>query len=124
MAKTLRDLVGSNPPLQEHTSSVEAEMGTMLPGSDDPSEHPLERLRPSGHLNLNPGTVRRLWKAGEMSDAEVMEYEMLTGERVRAEPEQPIPDRGGETQPYTGFLGEEIPEPRPSGKKFPVIRRD
>lgn len=124
MAKTLRDLVGNNPPLQDSTSSVEAQMGSMLPGRDEPSEHPVERLMPTGRLNLNPQTVRRLWKAGEMSDAEVMEYESLTGERVRAEPSEPIPDRGGETQPYSGFLGEETPEPRPSGKKFPVVRGD
>lgn len=129
MATTLKDLVGRSPPLQRSSTPEEAEAHSCLPGQNDPSEHVLERLFPTGRINLNPRKVRELWKAGEISEREVREYQAFSGEQVlptRADG-QPLPDRGGETQPYTGALEDgQMPESTPAtrAKRFPIIEVD
>lgn len=125
MTTSLRDLVGQNPPLLEANTPAEAEVHSCLPGQDDPSEHVLERLFPTGRLNLNPKRMKALYEAGEISEREVREWVAHTGESLYPEP-PPLPDRGGETQPYTGILDDGyMPEaPASSGKRFPVIKVD
>jgi len=84
-------------------TDAEKRIGTMLPGTtDDPSTHPFMGDLPRC-LNWNPMRVKCAWEAGELTEAEVMAYERYSGERVRPNQADPIPDEGGITRPYTGI---------------------
>jgi len=144
MAKvqTIREFVGQDPEMREaldwsesfeasEPTDAEKRMGARLPG-DGVDDHPIMEAMPNpGCLNWNPGKVKRAWEAGELTEREVLAYEQFTGEQVRPNQADPIPDMGGITQPYAGGdLGptegpnaEQVAAPS-SGKKFPVVKVD
>ena len=83
-------------------TDAEERIHAMVPG-DDPSTHPIMEAMPNVRcLNWNPMRVKRAWEAGDLSEREVVSYERATGECVRPNQSDPIPDEGGVTRMYTG----------------------
>ena len=130
--EALRRLAASPEPLMQDKTPEEAAIRSCLPGVDDPQEHVMERLFPTGILNLNPQEMKRRYLAGEVSEHDLRQYITLTGEKLFGADWEPDPDQGGEVVPYTGKATmprhEEIDHVSKGGgsrpSKFPVIRID
>ena len=134
MTKSLRDLIGQNPPLREESERTETEkrVGAMLPGDGDPTGHLLEELDPSaGTIDFMMATAKTAHRMAEENP-----------ERGAGGPA--TPDRGGEVRPYEGGKhateGEMAPRRRqsdragragprttskgPSARGFPIVKGD
>jgi hypothetical protein len=133
VVKNMRDLFDSEQTealnwsyAPNEASDAEKRIHAMVPG-DDPSTHPVMEAMPNVRcLNWNPMRVKRAWEAGDLSEREVLSYERATGENVRPNQSDPIPDSGGITQPYTGVgCVEGVPEGHePMTSEGPNTSRD
>lgn len=107
MAKTLRDLVATNPPLRVEE---DVEIHSMLPGHDDPRQHLLEQLMPTGSINVNPAEMLRRRAEGDVTEEQFVTYMDLVdpGWRSRRPHGGSTEDGGGSTRPYDSDLAGDV----------------
>jgi hypothetical protein len=123
MAKSLRDLVSSNPPLR---GTPEIEIHSMLPGREDPRQHPLERLLPTPEMSVNPSEMRRRRAAGEVTEDQFVLYMDLVDPdwRERRPIGETVPDEGGVVRPYNPRLSDDEMPVDLAAFDATVIRKD